>query len=281
VSGVALCWTLARRDGVVLGFTDHDADLVVGGVPCRAATGWTASALDEKTGLAVGNTEVAGALSDAGITEADILAGRFDGARIEAFEVEWSGSGAARRVFAGTMGEVTQAGGAFRAEVRGLAEGLNRPIGRVYQRRCSAVLGDGRCKADLAQAAFSAEAVVISAVEARDFVVDSGRVFAAGWFEGGRILVLDGAAAGLAGVVKADRAEGGVRRALGLWSGLRAEVAPGTRVRIEAGCDKQAATCRAKFGNFANYRGFPHVPGDDWLLAYPAAGGAHDGSSRG
>jgi uncharacterized phage protein (TIGR02218 family) len=62
---------------------------------------------------------------------------------------------------------------------------------------------------------------------------------------------------------------------------LRADVAPGTRVRIEAGCDKQAATCRAKFGNFANYRGFPHVPGDDWPLAYPAAGGAHDGSSRG
>jgi uncharacterized phage protein (TIGR02218 family) len=84
---VALCWTLTRRDGAVLGFTEHDADLVVEGVVCRAATGWTAAALEERTGLAVGNTEVAGGLSDAGITEADILAGRFDGARIAAFEV--------------------------------------------------------------------------------------------------------------------------------------------------------------------------------------------------
>ncbi|MGA0715985.1 MAG: DUF2163 domain-containing protein [Gemmobacter sp.] len=281
MSGVALCWTLTRRDGAVFGFTDHDADLVVEGVVCRAATGWTAAALEERTGLAVGNTEVAGGLSDAGITEADILAGRFDGARIAAFEVNWAGDGVARRVFAGTMGEVTQAGAAFRAEVRGLAEGLNRAIGRVFQRSCSAVLGDRRCGVDLARPEFSAEAVVISAEAGREVVLDTGRIFAPGWFEGGRLMVLDGAAAGLAGGVKADRAEGGTRRALGLWVGLGAEIAPGTRVRIEAGCDRQAGTCRAKFGNFANYRGFPHVPGDDWLLAYPAAGGAHDGGSRG
>ena len=44
-------------------------------------------------------------------------------------------------------------------------------------------------------------------------------------------------------------------------------------------CDKRAATCQAKFDNFLNFRGFPHMPGEDWLTAYPRGGQAHDGGS--
>ena len=40
-------------------------------------------------------------------------------------------------------------------------------------------------------------------------------------------------------------------------------------LRFEAGCDKQAPTCRLKFNNFLNFRGFPDIPGEDWLMATP------------
>ena len=46
-SGAAmLChaWVLRRGDGAVLGFTDHDRDLDIEGVTCRAGSGWTAGA---------------------------------------------------------------------------------------------------------------------------------------------------------------------------------------------------------------------------------------------
>ena len=46
---------------------------------------------------------------------------------------------------------------------------------------------------------------------------------------------------------------------------------------IEAGCDKRFATCRVKFANTANFRGFPHVPAQEWLLATPRADGTDDG----
>jgi uncharacterized phage protein (TIGR02218 family) len=52
-------------------------------------------------------------------------------------------------------------------------------------------------------------------------------------------------------------------------------------VRLEAGCDKRAETCRLKFANFLNFRGFPHLPGEDWLTAVPKAEGANDGGSLG
>ena len=47
------------------------------------------------------------------------------------------------------------------------------------------------------------------------------------------------------------------------------------------GCDKTWATCTAVFGNGQNFQGFPTLPGDDFLTAYPAQGGRHDGGSRG
>jgi uncharacterized phage protein (TIGR02218 family) len=98
------------------------------------------------------------------------------------------------------------------------------------------------------------------------------------WFEGGRIEVLSGAAAGLSGVVKSDRLSGAMRR-VELWQSLRAPLAPGDQLRLLAGCDRRAATCRVKFGNFLNFRGFPHLPGDDWITAYPRSDQANTGGS--
>jgi uncharacterized phage protein (TIGR02218 family) len=48
-------------------------------------------------------------------------------------------------------------------------------------------------------------------------------------------------------------------------------------IRLEAGCDKRAETCRLKFDNFLNFRGFPHIPGEDWLSSYPVSAGNNDG----
>lgn len=276
---VARCWRVTRGDGVVLGFTDHDRDLAFDGTIFVAGAGLSARALSQTTGLAVDNTEAVGALSDAVITEGDLLAGRFDGARVEAWLVNWADPAQRMVQFRGTIGEVTQAGGAFQAELRGLTELLNQPQGRVYQAPCSAILGDERCRVDLTLPGYAEERVV-EGVEAgvvfrfADFLGFEDR-----WFERGRLVVLSGAAAGLVEVVKNDRLTGR-GRVVELWQGLRAPIAPGDRIRLEAGCDRRAETCRLKFANFANFRGFPHVPGDDWLAAVPRAGDVNDGGSR-
>lgn len=49
---------------------------------------------------------------------------------------------------------------------------------------------------------------------------------------------------------------------------------------IAAGCDKSFATCGARFGNRLNFRGFPHMPGVDAVLAGPASDRANDGGRR-
>ena len=51
----------------------------------------------------------------------------------------------------------------------------------------------------------------------------------------------------------------------------------GDQVRLVAGCDKTFATCKAKFANALNFRGFPHLPGNDAAYGYVVDGGRFDG----
>jgi uncharacterized phage protein (TIGR02218 family) len=261
-------WIVTRRDGVVFGFTDHDRDLAVEGVTCRANTGMTARALQQTTGLSVDNSEAVGALSDAAVSEADILAGRYDGAEVRAFLVNWAAPEDRVEQFRGSLGEIQRGGGGFRAELRGLSEKLNQAQGQAYVSRCSAVLGDGRCRFQTLQPGYFAERVVETVEDGRVLSFASFSGYDDRWFEAGRLEVLDGAAQGLVGVVKSDRLAGTARR-IELWQSVIAPLVAGDMVRVIAGCDKSPTTCRAKFGNFLNFRGFPHIPGDDWLTSYP------------
>ncbi|ETX16171.1 gene transfer agent protein [Roseivivax halodurans JCM 10272] len=276
---VARAWGVTRRDGRTFGFTDHDRDLSFGGQTYRAGTGLTALALQQGNGLSVDNTEAMGALTDDAITEADIAAGRFDGAEVLAWLVDWSAPAARKLLFRGHIGEIRREDGAFHAELRGLGEALNRPIGRVYQAPCTAVLGDASCRVDMSAGGFRREAEIARISEGRLFELGPLADSEPGWFVRGRLDVLDGEGAGLFSAIKRDSLAGN-SRILELWEPIRAPITPGDRVRLTAGCDKRFETCRAKFGNAINFQGFPDIPGEDWLTVHPAQSKAHAGGSR-
>jgi len=280
-SGVTtLCraWAVTRVDGTQLGFTDHDGDLTFDGIVFRADTGLTALVLQQGTGLSVDNTEAMGALSDGAITEADVNAGRYDGAEVRCWLVNWADVAQRALQFRGSIGELRRTGGAFEAELLGLTDQLNRPMGRVYQRPCAAVLGDGVCRKDLTEAGYQAE-VVVTGIEANVLWFETVPGFDDSWFQRGVLEVLTGEAAGLKGMIKQD-VQGASGREITLWSVLGAQVAVGDSVRLTAGCDKRMETCRFKFNNLANFQGFPDIPGNDWTVAIPASATATGGSRR-
>ncbi|ETD85637.1 DUF2163 domain-containing protein [Rhodobacter capsulatus] len=279
VTTLARAWALARADGRVLGFTDHDRGLRFEGIVFEPGSGMTAKAVLQGTGLSVDNTESYGALSSEAITEADILAGRYDGAAVTVWLVNWADPAMRAVIFRGHLGEVSRGAGAFTAELRGLTAALGQEQGRIYHPRCAAVLGDGRCRFDLTKDGYALEAALGGVDEAVVLRLAEGAGFEDRWFEKGRLVVLDGAAAGLVGVVKNDRLQADGSRLIELWQRLGADPVAGDRVRIEPGCDKRAGTCRLKFDNFLNFRGFPHIPGEDWMVSYPVQSGTNDGGS--
>lgn len=278
VTTVCRCWALTRRDGETLGFTDHDRNLSFDGFAFQAASGLTARALEQSTGFAVDNSEAVGVLSHTSLSEKDIAAGRFDSAQVTVFEVNWAQPEDREVIFRGTLGEISRTESGFRADLRGLSEALNVPHGRVYQRACSAVLGDGECRVDLKDPRFVVEAVVQGVAEARVFEFEPLSAFEAGWFQHGVLRVLTGDGAGLQSAIQKDATSADARQIV-LWEGLRAAVLPGDTVQLVAGCDKRTETCKDKFSNFLNFRGFPSIPGEDWQVSYPRQGSRMDGGS--
>ncbi|CAO4150778.1 hypothetical protein LPLAFNJD_LOCUS3283 [Methylorubrum aminovorans] len=273
------CWALRRRDGLVLGFTDHDRDLVLGGVTYAARSGLEAAEASAELGFAISGGEVAGALTSAGITEADVAAGLYDGAGVETWLVDWAEPEARLLLDVATLGEIRREGGAFVAELRGLMHRLDVTVGRSFRAACDADLGDARCRVDLSDPRFRAAGTVQAVPEPGRLAVALAGSFPAGWFSGGRLTWEAGANAGQAADLRFHyRDEESV--SLDLWDPPPRPTAPGDAFTLVAGCDKSLAACRGKFVNTLNFQGFPHMPGNDFVLrAGPDAGARLDGSS--
>jgi uncharacterized phage protein (TIGR02218 family) len=279
VTTLCRCTIVTRRDGVVLGFTDHDRDIVLGAVTCHAHAGLTGSEATAKLGLAVGGAEIAGALNDESLSEADLAAGRYDAAGIEIWLVDWSEPSLRVLISKGSLGEVRREGAAFAAELRGLAEQLAHETGRIYTAACSADLGDARCKVALDDPAYRGSGTVAALIGTSSFAATGLGAFDEGWFSAGRVFFDSGANAGLAIEVKRHRVDG-ASVVLDLWQAMPEPIAPGDAFTVTAGCDKHFATCRARFDNAINFRGFPHIPGNDFVMRYAIDGEpGHDGGS--
>jgi NlpC/P60 family putative phage cell wall peptidase len=137
-----LCWRLTRSDGFVLAATEHDRALVVDGVSYSPGGALEAGSFTQSAGLAPGQAAAGGVLADEAITEADLAAGLWDGARVDVMRVDWERPDLFLRVWSGRLSEVTRGPGGFQAELVSLKADLERPVGRVYARACDAVLGE-------------------------------------------------------------------------------------------------------------------------------------------
>lgn len=196
---LCLCWRLVRRDGHVFGLTDHDAALDIAEVTYQPGIALQGDRFVQSLDLKPGHAAATGVLSAEFILEADLRAGLWDGCRIEVFRVDWQIPEIGQiHIWSGYLTEVTLLdNGQFQADLASLKADLERPVGRILQRNCDALLGDERCTAS-----------------------PDGRT-----------------------------------------------------------CDQRFETCRDVFANAENFRGFPHLPGNDFVLAGPAASG-NDGGRR-
>ncbi len=202
VLSTCLCWKLSRADGVIIGVTDHDRRLSVEGVDYAPGAALTTGEFTLSDSMKPGQAAATGALSSAAITDADLEAGLWEAARIDVYRVDWQSPSLNVLVWSGRFSQITRMGQAFTAELVSLKADLERPLGRVYSRRCDAALGDARCGVDTDDPQY-----------------------------------------------------------------------------VGKTCDQAFTTCRTVFDNSTNFRGFPHMPGMDFILSGPAASG-NDGDRR-
>ena len=276
---LAWCWVITRRDGAVFGFTDHDRALTVAGVPCEPESGLSAGETRAEAGFSPARSAVFGALNSARISDADLDNGLWDGGRVEVYRVDWSEPALSFKAFTGEIGAVKRGETGFEAEVAGLSARLDRIITRVFARTCDAELGDGRCAVDLEAGGFVDAASVVAQLSPGAVVVSGVDARPAGWFSDGVLTWTSGANAGARSRIVSHRpGEGGA--VLELDPTPAAPVQTGDAASLTAGCDKRFSTCRSKFSNGDNFRGCPHMPGNDVLARSVALEPVRDGSRR-
>jgi uncharacterized phage protein (TIGR02218 family) len=274
---LAWCWRITRADGVSFGFTDHDRTLAFDGTDFERESGLTASEVRSGSDLSVDAQDAEGVLTSDRITETDILDGRWDAAQVDVWRVNWQATSQRVLMRRGAIGQIRRGRLAFVAEVRSLAHVLGQTVGRTFQATCDATLGDARCRVDLEASTFKGTGAVVDPLRDRAFTAAGLGGFTSGWFTFGTVEWTSGANAGRrAEIIAHDLTDGIVVLTL-LESPVRA-ITGGDAFIVRAGCDKRMETCGAKFANVVNFRGFPHIPGQDAVLRYATKDGGHEGS---
>jgi len=273
---LAWCWRITRADGVALGFTDHDRPLSFDGTDFEPESGFAASEIRAGSDLAVDAQDATGVLTSDRITESDILDGRWDNAQVELWRVNWADTSQRVLLRRGAVGQIRRGRIAFVAEVRSLAHLLGQTVGRTFQAGCDAELGDARCGIDLENAIYKGTGVVTERLRDRAFRASGLAGFEAGWFAAGTITWTSGANVGRITEVLSHGLTATIATLTLLEAPVRA-IAEGDSFIARAGCDKRIATCTGKFANTPNFRGFPHIPGQDAVLRYASQDGSHEG----
>lgn len=275
-----MCWKLTRNDGIVLGFTDHDNDLQFGDplVTFEATSGFTASAIDQSMGLAVDNMEITSALISDRLTEGDLSAGLWDNAEIQIYRVDWSDTTKRVLLMRGSIGEISRGNLAFVGEIRSLAQTLNQEDGRIYTLQCDADLFDSRCK--VVDTGFTNTGSVDSTDGIRTITCNDAGIIArtATFFDRGLLTWTSGDNNTYSMEVKSHTITAGIAT-ITLWEAMPFSIQVGDAFTVKAGCDKTCATCKAKFDNVINFRGFPRIPGADAVQYYARKDGDNTGGS--
>ncbi len=256
----AICWRVDREDATVEGYTDHDRDLLIGGLTYKRSAGFVPSAVERQTDLTTDNQQVVGVLDESNLSAGDILNGIYDGARVTITLVDWSTLAVVSTLLVGHLGKVQIAGNRYTAELSSIEAELQKPIGRVVTLKCLYDFGDSDCGYVLTPDAGQVDSVST----AKRVFVDAALAQADDYYNGGKVTWTTGANAGRTMDVKRYVA---VTDTVELFEPMPDDILPGDDYDIYQGCDKTMETCTATFSNGVNFGGFPYVPGRSNLIS--------------
>jgi hypothetical protein len=176
-TSIATCWkvTLQGSPAQVLGFTDHDENIIFDGVTYIARTGFMPTAYETQTKMAVDNLQAQGFIDSELITEQDLLNGVWDYAEIEIFQVNWKDLDDGREILIrGNLGSISLERNRFEAELRGLANAFTQTRNKMYQPLCRVQFGSTECGVDLS---YYTETGSVTGVSADGLVIyDTARI---------------------------------------------------------------------------------------------------------
>ena len=282
---LAACVRVLRTDGVVLGFTSHDDDIILNGEKYEAGSSVSSTAFRQEIGNGIDNMDIFGLLQSDHITDADLRLGKYDSARIRIMLCNWSDLTMGYvTTMDGLLGMATLTDGQYKIEVRSQMQVLTQQIGELTSPTCRVRhFCDSRCKLNLADYTDPrAYVTTTNNLTTRDTVYivggeTNGLMDRDNAFKDGLITFSStegGLNAGITRVIKSSRydpAETMVGPTIASNHQLILQEAlpfqPGyfDICAVTMGCDRLITTCSGTYNNVINFRGEPNIPGTDLL----------------
>ena len=268
---LALCWSMILTDESEFYYTDSDKAIEFGGHTYQPYAAVVPSATSTTSNLAVDNMEVQLAWDGDLATETEIRGGRFDFATMNIFFVNFEdpdGMGSIP-ILKGKLGELVIEDNLVKIDVRGMTQYLQQRMGELYSVGCQATFGDARCKADASQGIYT-KAFTVATVNGthpkRTFTILEILGDADGYYTGGHVAWTGGSNQNTKMDIKVYFESG---QQVELYEPLIRDIQVGDTGNIIVGCDKKYETCKLKFDNMINFRGFPHLTGVTKMLRGP------------
>ena len=263
-TNLVTCWKVTLDDGTVIGFTDHNTNLSVAGVTYRAAGGYNASSIVQTCGFAVDNHQIESVIDGDNITREDVVGGRWDGAVIERFQVNFRNTAGGTIPLSGiTLGSFQVLDQVVAAEALGVKQAISQPRGDLVQLNCRYVVGDEKCQLVLVE-----DAGAITSLDDNANVYDTNRVEADDHYSEGVLRFTSGENSGLSIEVRDFENAAGEGKFIFVQE-MPYQIQVGDTYVATLGCRRTEVACKA-LSNFVNYGGEPHVPGLNRFLSAPS-----------
>lgn len=261
VSTKAFCWHAVRKDGAVYAFTTHVRDLLIDAVTFKAASAFSPSEVQTRNDSSVDNLELIGLIASDTITEADLLSGKWDFATVHFFAINYLAvTDLKESIKKGTLGQVSRQGARFRAELRGLAQYLQTPIGIATSITCRYEVGDAECGVNMAPFTFVG---AVTAVNGQIGFTDSSRAQTTPYFDFGELTWTSGNNNTLKSQVR-RYLTGGV---FTLLIPVPFSITIGDTYSVKRGCNKVLlGDCKLIYNNAVVFGGEPYIPGIDEIV---------------
>lgn len=190
----ACFYAVSELNGDVVAMTSYSSDLtgVPGyyGVTFKRSTGVTASQLQAESGNAFGQVEASLFLVSAGITEADVLAGKWQHASAVLFICNYETLNMGQLIMqSGNLAEFVQRAPLVTAEIKGINNALTAQLGTVTRAECLHDFCDPGCS--LLAADYTVTGTLTGVVSQTEFS-DSGFLLPAGWLNNGNLRFTSG-----------------------------------------------------------------------------------------
>lgn len=261
-----------------LGFTSGTRDAILpfhGNTVFKSAPALNQTVAEIEAGLSAPNFEMTAVFDDNNLRETDLLAGRWDYARIEMWLMNYKDYGQGEFVIhSGILGEISSLGDTFRAEAVGKLSLTQNTVGIVTSRLCRVrEFGDAECKFPLTGTTQDGFAVtdtrpVSSVTNRANFRLTRGQTTPDGFYNNGKITANSGINAGISREIRTCDSNGGSELIANLKRPFPFNISPGDSFTIIAGCDRTHEKC-LYYQNALNRRAEDFIPGIENAMRVP------------